>query len=273
MKVDLEYNNVVMGDELPFVFIGGPCVIESEESAMRTAQTLAEITRRVGVGFIYKSSYDKANRSSADAFRGPGVEEGLRILQKVRREVGAPVLTDFHIAGDAPAVGEVVDIVQVPAFLCRQSDILTAAGATGKVVNVKKGQFMAPWEMGNAVEKVRRTGNQRVTLTERGTFFGYNSLVVDMTSLVQMGAEGIPVVFDAGHSVQRPGGLGHASGGNRAMIPPLARAAVATGVAAVFLETHPNPDKAPCDGPNMWPMDQLADLLRMLKRLDESVKG
>ncbi|MDH5509312.1 MAG: 3-deoxy-8-phosphooctulonate synthase [Nitrospinota bacterium] len=272
MKVELAINSVSFGDDLPFVFIGGPCVIESEDHALRAAEALREITKKVGVGFIYKSSYDKANRSSADSFRGLGVEKGLNILQKVRREVGVPVLTDFHIVGDAAAVGEVVDIIQIPAFLCRQTDILTAAGATGKVVNIKKGQFMAPWEMKNAVEKVKRTGNEMVTLTERGTFFGYNSLVVDMTSLVEMASEGTPVVFDAGHSVQRPGGLGNASGGNRMMIPPLARAAVAAGVAALFLESHPDPDHAPCDGPNMWPMDRLAGLLSSLKKIDEMVK-
>jgi 2-dehydro-3-deoxyphosphooctonate aldolase (KDO 8-P synthase) len=272
MNVELGANGVVFGTSLPFVFIGGPCVIESEDHALKTAETLREIARKAGVPFVYKSSYDKANRSSVNSFRGIGIDKGLAILLKVKREIGVPILTDFHSAAEAAAVGEVVDILQVPAFLCRQTDILAAAAATGKVVNVKKGQFMAPWDMKNAVEKVKQSGNARVTLTERGTFFGYNALVVDMTSLAAMASDGVPVVFDAGHSAQRPGGLGHASGGNREIIPTLARAAVAAGVAGVFLETHPDPDKAPCDGPNMWPIDRLAALLETLKRIDGLVK-
>ena len=272
MKVEIGSNGVVFGTGLPFVFIGGPCVIESEDHALQTAAALRDITAKAGIPFIYKSSYDKANRSSGSSFRGIGLEKGLAILAKVKKEIGVPVLTDFHSAAEAPEVGKVVDILQVPAFLCRQTDILAAAAATGKVVNVKKGQFMAPWDMKNAVEKVKQSGNPRVTLTERGTFFGYNSQVVDMTSLAVM-ASFAPVVFDAGHSVQRPGGLGHASGGAREMIPLLARAAVAAGVAGVFLETHPDPYRAPCDGPNMWPMDHLPGLLETLKRLDALVKG
>jgi len=273
VNVELGVNGIRLGSALPMVFIGGPCVIESADHALLTAGALAEITNKAGIPFVYKSSYDKANRSSLSSWRGIGIYEGLAILQKVKKEIGVPVLTDFHTAAEAATAAEVVDILQVPAFLCRQTDILAAAGGTGKVVNVKKGQFMAPHDMKNALEKVRQAGNERVTLTERGTFFGYNSLVVDMTSLVVMASDGAPVILDAGHSVQRPGGLGHSSGGARGMIPALARAAVAVGVAGVFLETHPDPDHAPCDGPNMWPLDKLGELLDSLKRLDEAVKG
>ncbi|MBI4665074.1 MAG: 3-deoxy-8-phosphooctulonate synthase [Nitrospinae bacterium] len=272
MILSLEPWPVQLGGNLPFVFIGGPCVIESEDHALFTAERLKKITREAGVPFIYKSSYDKANRSSIDSYRGPGLEKGLSILGKVREKVGVPVVSDIHTPEEATAAGEVLDVLQVPAFLCRQTDILVAAGKTGKVVNVKKGQFLAPWDMKNTLEKVRSTGNKRVTLTERGTTFGYNTLVTDMGGLSIMAGLGVPVIFDAGHSAQAPGGLGKSSGGKRELIPALARAAVAVGVAGVFLETHPDPDKAPCDGPNMWPMEELPALLESLKRVDGAVK-
>lgn len=273
MTITIEPGPVRIGAGLPFVFIGGPCVIESEESALDTAARLKEITAALGIGFIYKSSYDKANRSSIGSFRGVGLKEGLRILKRIRAELEIPVLSDVHSPEEAEAAGEALDVLQIPAFLCRQTDILAAAGKTGRVVNIKKGQFMAPWDMKNAVEKVRAAGGERVTLTERGTAFGYNRLVVDMTSLYEMGRLGVPVIFDAGHSVQSPGGLGHATGGVREHIPVLARAAVAAGIDGLFLETHPDPDNAPCDGPNMWPMDELAALLSALLKIDLAVKG
>ncbi|MGK7346260.1 MAG: 3-deoxy-8-phosphooctulonate synthase [Candidatus Nitrospinota bacterium M3_3B_026] len=273
MTITIEPGPVRIGSALPFVFIGGPCVIESEESALAAAARLKETTAALGIGFIYKSSYDKANRSSMESFRGVGMDEGLRVLKKIRDELKIPVLSDVHSPEEAEAAGEALDVLQIPAFLCRQTDLLAAAGRTGKVVNIKKGQFMAPWDMKNAVEKVRAAGGERVTLTERGTTFGYNRLVVDMTSLYEMGRLGVPVIFDAGHSVQSPGGLGHATGGVREHIPVLARSAVAAGVAGVFLETHPDPASAPCDGPNMWPMDELKGLLSSLVKIDRAVKG
>ena len=262
MNIDLGYGSAVLGSGLPFVFIGGPCVIEGLDHALYHAEQIKQITDRLKIGFIYKSSYDKANRSSVASFRGPGIEEGLKILAKVRADVGVPVLTDIHTADEATLAGSVVDVIQIPAFLCRQTDILIAAGKTGKVVNVKKGQFMAPWDMTNVVEKIRATGNEKVALTERGTSFGYNNLIVDMTSLEEMASStGAPVVFDAGHCVQQPGGLGDSTGGNRSHIPALSRAAIAVGVSAIFLETHQDPDTAPCDGPNMWPLNDLENLL------------
>jgi len=273
MKIFIKHGNITLGDDLPLVFIGGPCVIENEDHALDMATRIKTITGRVGLGFIYKSSFDKANRSSIDSSRGVGIDEGLRILEKVRTETGVPVLTDIHSPEEARLAGEVVDAVQVPAFLCRQTDILIAAAQTGKVVNVKKGQFMAPWDMVNVVEKIRRAGNDTVTLTERGSCFGYNNLVVDMPSLEQMAKTGAPVIFDAGHSAQRPGGLGRSSGGDRHIIPALARAAVAVGIAAVFLETHNDPATAPCDGPNMWPLAGLQELLESLIRVDSAIKN
>lgn len=255
------------------MFIGGPCVIEGKDHALSCAEQIKKITGALGLGFIYKSSYDKANRSSLRSFRGVGMDEGLRALERVREELDVPVLSDVHTPQEARAAGDVLDVLQIPSFLCRQTDILVAAGGTGKAVNIKKGQFMAPWDMKNAVEKVQNAGSDRVMLTERGTTFGYNNLVVDMASLSEMARLDVPVIFDAGHSVQRPGGLGHATGGNRELIPVLARAAVAVGVDGLFLETHPDPDSAPCDGPNMWPIDRLENLLESLKKIDEAVKG
>jgi 2-dehydro-3-deoxyphosphooctonate aldolase (KDO 8-P synthase) len=272
MNINVDPGPITFGSDLPFVFIGGPCIIESEDHALKLAVEIKKITEQAGVQFVFKSSYDKANRSSSGSFRGIGIDEGLKILEKVRSETGSPILTDIHSPDEAKAAGEVVDIIQIPAFLCRQTDLLTAAGKTGKPVNVKKGPFMAPWDMGNVIEKIKQTGNDKVMLTERGASFGYNNLVVDMTSLYEMSKTGAPIVFDAGHSAQRPGGLGKSSGGDRSLIPTLARAAVAAGVAALFLETHNDPDNAPCDGPNMWPVDQLADLLESLKSIDSVVK-
>jgi len=273
MTVSLPGFPVTLGNDSPLVFIGGPCVIENEDHALLCAERIKKITEKLGIPLIYKSSFDKANRSSISSYRGPGIDEGLRILEKVRAQFGVPVLSDVHSPEEATTAGAVLDALQIPAFLCRQTDLLVAAGKTGKMVNIKKGQFLAPWDMVNNVEKVRSTGNQNVTVTERGTTFGYNTLITDMGSLYEMGRTGTPVIFDAGHSAQSPGGLGKSSGGKRELIPVLARAAVAAKVAGVFLETHPDPDHAPCDGPNMWPIDGLESLLAMLVKIDRVVKG
>jgi 2-dehydro-3-deoxyphosphooctonate aldolase (KDO 8-P synthase) len=260
------------GLEHPFFLIAGPCVVESEQLAMDTAGRLKEICGRLAIPFIYKSSYDKANRSSVSSFRGLGVDEGLRILAEVRRQIGVPVLTDVHEDTDMRAVAEVVDVLQTPAFLCRQTNFITRVAAAGKPVNIKKGQFLSPWEMTNVVEKARAAGNDDILVCERGTSFGYNNLVSDMRSLVVMRETGCPVVFDATHSVQLPGGQGTSSGGQREFIPVLARAAVAVGVAGLFMETHPNPDEALSDGPNAWPLDLIEPLLETLQALDEVAK-
>jgi len=261
-----------IGGRAPFVLIAGPCVIESEELLVRTAERLKEITSKLGLGWILKASFDKANRSSIDGFRGPGIEEGLAILGKVKDAVGVPVISDIHSPGQAAAAAEVLDMIQIPAFLCRQTDLLVAAGKTGKPVNVKKGQFMAPADMAQAAKKVESAGNDRVTITERGASFGYNNLVVDMRSLGLIREMGYPVVFDATHSVQLPSAKGTSSGGERKFVPLLARAAVAAGVDALFLEVHPDPDKALCDGPNSWPLDELEGLLKRLIEIDRKVK-
>ena len=261
-----------VGQERPFFLIAGPCVIESEELALETASALKDICRRLDIPFIYKSSFDKANRSSGNSFRGPGMEEGLRILSKVRSQVGVQVLTDVHEDTDITAVAEVVDVLQTPAFLCRQTNFITRVAQAGKPVNIKKGQFLSPWEMKNVVDKARAAGNEDIMVCERGVSFGYNNLVSDMRALVILRETGCPVVFDATHSVQLPGGRGTASGGQREFIPALARAAVAVGVAGLFMETHPEPDKALSDGPNAWPLAQLEDLLITLKALDSVSK-
>jgi 2-dehydro-3-deoxyphosphooctonate aldolase (KDO 8-P synthase) len=263
---------LTIGGGRPFVFIGGPCVIESREHALRHAAALRAITERVGVPFIYKSSFDKANRTSRNAYRGPGLERGLEILATVKREIGVPVLTDVHERGQESAVAEVVDVLQTPAFLCRQTDFLLAVAAAGKPVNVKKGQFLAPWDMGPVIEKLAMAGNQQLMVTERGVSFGYNNLIVDMRALAVLAQFGYPVVYDAGHSVQLPGGQGTASGGQREFIRPLARAAVAAGVDAVFLEVHEDPARALSDGPNSYRLDELEVLLRELKRIDAVTK-
>jgi len=261
------------GLDQPFFLIAGPCAIESEQLALDTAQQLKEITGRLGINFIYKSSFDKANRSSIDSFRGPGMEEGLRILQMVKEQVGVPVLTDVHEDTDVNAVAEVVDVLQTPAFLCRQTNYITRVAQTGLPVNIKKGQFLSPWEMKNVSDKAKSTGNQQIMVCERGASFGYNNLVSDMRSLAVMRDTGCPVVFDGTHSVQLPGAAGTSSGGQREFIPVLARAAVAVGISGLFMETHPDPANAKSDGPNAWPLDRMEELLQTLKNLDDTVKA
>jgi 2-dehydro-3-deoxyphosphooctonate aldolase (KDO 8-P synthase) len=262
------------GLDKPLFLIAGPCVVESRQLALDTAGMLKEICADVGVPFIYKSSYDKANRSSGKSYRGLGMETGLEILEDVRKKIGVPVLTDVHEKEDVVRVAAAVDVLQTPAFLCRQTDFIHAVAAAGKPVNIKKGQFLSPGEMKNVVEKAREaSGKDNIMVCERGVSFGYNNLVSDMRSLSIMRETGCPVVFDATHSVQLPGGQGASSGGQREFVPVLARAAVATGVAGVFMETHPNPDKALSDGPNAWPLDRMKDLLETLKALDDLVKG
>jgi len=261
------------GLEQPFFLIAGPCVIESEQLALETASQLKAITSRLGIPFIYKSSFDKANRSSIDSFRGPGMQEGLRILEKVKLETGVPVLTDVHEDTDIGAVAAVVDVLQTPAFLCRQTNFITRVASAGLPVNIKKGQFLSPWEMKNVADKALSTGNRQIMVCERGVSFGYNNLVSDMRSLAVMRDTGCPVVFDGTHSVQLPGGRGDSSGGQREFIPVLVRAAVAVGVSGLFMETHPDPARAKSDGPNAWPLDRMESLLRTLKSLDEVTKA
>ena len=261
-----------VGIDRPLFLIAGPCVIESEQLAIDTAGQLRELTAGLEIPFIYKSSFDKANRSSGSSFRGPGVEEGLRILSEVKRQVGVPVLTDVHEDTDMSAVAEVADVLQTPAFLCRQTNFILRAASAGRPLNIKKGQFLSPWEMKNVVDKARSTGNDRIMVCERGFSFGYNNLVSDMRSLAVMRGTGCPVVFDATHSVQLPGGKGSASGGQREFIPVLARAATAVGIAGLFMETHPNPDEALSDGPNAMPLAHMKNLLEALVSIDTSVK-
>jgi len=262
-----------VGNRQPLFLIGGPCVIESEEMILRTAERLRDLTARLGVPYVFKASFDKANRTSVTSRRGLGLEEGLRILAKVKREVGVPVLTDVHENTPIGAVAEVVDVLQTPAFLVRQTDFMQRVARAGRPVNVKKGQFLAPWDMKHVVEKCRAAGNDQIMVCERGVSFGYNTLVSDMRGLAQMRETGCPVVFDATHSVQQPSGQGGATGGQREMIPVLARAAVAAGVAGVFMEIHPRPDEAWSDGPNQWPLDRAEELLSMLVRIDQLVKS
>ncbi|WP_295458041.1 3-deoxy-8-phosphooctulonate synthase [uncultured Thiodictyon sp.] len=262
-----------VGLDRPLFLIAGPCVIESETLAEETAGTLKEITEALGIPFIYKSSFDKANRSSTGSFRGPGLERGLQILESVRARFGVPILTDVHEDTPLNEVAAVVDVLQTPAFLCRQTNFIQAVAAAGLPVNIKKGQFLAPWDMRNVVDKARATGNDRIMVCERGVSFGYNNLVSDMRSLAVMRATGCPVVFDATHSVQLPGGQGDCSGGQREFVPVLARAAVAAGVAGIFMETHPRPAEALSDGPNAWPLGQLRELLATLIELDRLVKS
>jgi 2-dehydro-3-deoxyphosphooctonate aldolase (KDO 8-P synthase) len=262
-----------VGIERPFFLIAGPCAVESEALALDSAGQLKEITRKLGIPFIYKSSYDKANRSSAKSYRGLGMEQGLEILAKVRREIGVPVLTDVHEIEEVAAVAAVVDVLQTPALLCRQTDFIQAVVAAGKPVNIKKGQFLAPHEMKNVVDKAIEAGGKgRVLVCERGVSFGYNNLVSDMRALAILRETGCPVVFDATHSVQLPGGQGTRSGGEREFVPVLARAAVAAGISGLFMETHPNPDQALSDGPNAWPLGRMRNLLQTLKELDRCVK-
>jgi len=264
---------LTVANDRPFTLIAGPCALESREHALEMSQALVELTDSLGIGFIYKSSFDKANRTSADSPRGLGIEKSLPILAEVREVRGCPVLTDVHTAEQCAQAAEAVDVLQIPAFLCRQTDLLLAAAATGKAVNVKKGQFLAPWDMANVVDKIAQAGNRNILVTERGASFGYNTLVSDMRSLPILAKSGYPVVFDATHSVQQPGGLGGRSGGQREFVPVLARAAIAIGVAAVFMETHQDPDSAPSDGPNMVPLKELRDVLEILIDLDRIAKA
>src|SRR5579864_3315631 len=270
---EFSVGSVRIGGNQPLALIAGPCVIESESHALGIAERLAEITKAAQVPFVFKASYDKANRSSAESYRGPGLADGLRILKKIKDRFGVPILTDIHEASQATAAAEVADVLQIPAFLSRQTDVLVAAGKTGRVVNLKKGQFLSPWEMANAVEKVAKTGNDRIFLTERGASFGYQNLVVDMRSFPIMRKTGCPVVFDVTHSVQLPGGAGKSSGGQPEFIEPLARAGVAAGVDGVFLEVHENPSAALSDGTNALPLAELPQLLGKLKQIAALVRG
>lgn len=262
-----------IANDAPLALIAGPCAMEGRDHALMMAEALTGMAERLGLPFIYKSSFDKANRTSAGSPRGIGLADALPIFAEIREQFGCPVLTDVHTEAHCPQAAEVVDVLQIPAFLCRQTDLLLAAAATGKVVNVKKGQFLAPWDMRNVAAKIAGAGNARILLTERGASFGYNTLVSDMRALPQMAETGYPVVFDATHSVQQPGGRGETSGGERQFVPVLARAAVAVGVAAVFMETHQDPDNAPSDGPNMVPLDQMEPLMRRLMDLDRIAKA
>jgi 2-dehydro-3-deoxyphosphooctonate aldolase (KDO 8-P synthase) len=262
-----------VGNDRPLLLIAGPCVIETPELTLQIAATLKELTARLGIPFVFKASFDKANRSSERSYRGPGLEAGLRVLELVKKEVGVPVLTDVHEDSPVDEIASVVDVLQTPAFLVRQTSFIQRVGAAGKPVNVKKGQFMAPWDMKNVVDKLRAVGNQQVMLCERGVSFGYNNLVSDMRSLEIMKRTGCPVIFDATHSVQEPGANGHSSGGQRDMVPVLARAAVAVGVAGLFIETHPEPEKALSDGDTMWPLAKLEELLVTIAAFDRVAKA
>ncbi len=272
MNKTLSAGSVSIGGDHPLVLIAGPCVIENEEHTLALARSLQEIAGRVGVGLIFKASYDKANRTSVKSYRGPGVDEGLKILSVVKEKTGLPILSDVHDLSQVKAAAEVLDVIQIPAFLSRQTDLLVAVGETGRIVNIKKGQFQAPWDMENAIGKILSTGNEQILLTERGACFGYNNLVSDMRSLVIMRQTGYPVVFDATHSVQLPGGAGSVSSGQREFVAPLSRAAVATGIDALFWEVHENPAKALCDGPNSLRLDTVEDLLRQMLALDVIVR-
>jgi 2-dehydro-3-deoxyphosphooctonate aldolase (KDO 8-P synthase) len=269
----IHVGNVTIGNDRPMALIAGPCAIESRGHAMEMAHALVELTGKLGIGFIYKSSYDKANRTSAESGRGIGMGEGLKILAEVRERYGCPVLTDVHTEQQCAPAAEAVDVLQIPAFLCRQTDLLVAAAVTGRAINIKKGQFLAPWDMANVVKKVTGAGNDKVMVCERGASFGYNTLISDMRALPILAETGCPVVFDATHSVQQPGGQGTTTGGQREFVPVLARAAVAVGVAAVFMEAHQDPDRAPSDGPNMVKLKDMPALLETLQAFDAVAKG
>ena len=273
MAASVRVGSVTFGGDQPPVLVAGLCVMESREHTLQIAEVLEGACREAGFPLVFKASFDKANRSAADAYRGPGLEAGLDILAEVKRQTGLPLLTDIHESGQAEAVAEVVDILQIPAFLCRQSDLLAAAAKTGKAVNLKKGQFMAPWDMKNAVEKVTREGNSRVLVTERGASFGYNNLVADLRSLSYLRELGVPVLMDVTHSLQLPGGLGRATGGTRQFIPNLARAAIAWGCDGLYLEVHEQPDRALSDGPNSLPLEELTPLLRQLRAIVEALES
>jgi len=270
---DVTIGNVVAGNDRPLTIIAGPCQLESADHAQMIAGRLAEACRAAGAQYVFKASYDKANRTSLNGVRGLGIEAGLKVLEGVKKAIGVPVLTDIHDAEQARQAGSVVDVIQIPAFLCRQTDLLLAAGETGAVVNIKKGQFLAPWDMENVAAKVASTGNERILLTERGVSFGYNTLVADMRSLPTMAKTGYPVIMDATHSVQQPGGLGGSSGGQREFAPAMARCAVSLGIAGVFIETHEDPTRSPSDGPNMVYLDQMPRLIEMLMALDRIAKA
>lgn len=269
----MNLRNINIGNDKPFFVIAGPCVIESEKLVIETAQKLKDITDSLGIGLVFKSSFDKANRSSLDSFRGPGIEEGLRILEKVKNDIGVPVLTDVHEDTPLNEVASVVDVMQTPAFLARQTNFILNVAKQGIPVNIKKGQFMAPWDMQNVVDKAKSTGNDNIMLCDRGTSFGYNTLISDMRGLAVMRRTGCPVIFDATHSVQQPGGQGTTSGGDRTMVPLLARSAIAAGIAGVFMEVHPDPDNALSDGPNMMPLNKVEQLLRQLSDIDKVIKA
>jgi 2-dehydro-3-deoxyphosphooctonate aldolase (KDO 8-P synthase) len=270
--IDVTFGGLTVGNDRPLLVIAGPCQLESLDHAQMIAGRMAEACKAAGAQYVFKASYDKANRTSLSGRRGLGMDEGLKVLAKVR-EMGLPVLTDVHDIGQARAAAEVVDVIQIPAFLCRQTDLLIAAGETGAVVNIKKGQFLAPWDMANVADKVASTGNRRILLTERGASFGYNTLVADMRSIPILARTGYPVIMDATHSVQQPGGQGNASGGQREFAPVMARAAVSLGIAGVFIETHEAPDTAPSDGPNMIPLDQMSHLVESLMAFDRLAKA
>ena len=267
----IELNGFTIGEKEPLVVISGPCIIESEEHAMGCAKALVDICNELRLPLIFKASYDKANRSSIDSFRGPGIEEGLKILKKIKKKFNIPVTTDIHETSHAPLAAEVVDVLQIPAFLCRQTDLLIAAAQTGAIVNVKKGQFLAPWDMHNVIDKITSCGNKKIILTDRGVSFGYNNLVSDMRSIPIMQSMGYPVCFDASHSAQLPGGLGKATGGQREYIPTLAKAAVAAGSNLIFIESHPNPSEAKSDSTTVYPLDKLQELLAKLKKIHELI--
>ncbi len=271
MNSEIEVGPIRIGGRQPLVLISGPCVIESPDGALAIAAALKELTARLGMGFIFKASYDKANRTAISAYRGPGLKDGLAVLARIKRELDVPLLSDVHAVDEVAAAAEVLDVIQIPAFLCRQTDLLLAAAATGKPVNVKKGQFLAPWDVAHVVAKIAATGNRRVLLTERGVMFGYNNLVVDFRAIAIMQQTGCPVIFDATHSVQLPGGAGQSSGGQREFAPLLARAAVAAGANGIFMEVHPDPDQALCDGPNSLRLDMLPPLLAQQKAIHELV--
>lgn len=269
----VKISDLTVGNDLPLTIIAGPCQLETADHAQMIAGKMKEACDAAGAQYVFKASYDKANRTSLSGARGMGINAGLKVLDDIRKTMGIPVLTDVHTEAQCAIAADAVDVLQIPAFLCRQTDMLLAAGATGKAVNVKKGQFLAPWEMGNIVDKVESTGNQNILLTERGTSFGYNTLVADMRGLPQMAKTGYPVVMDATHSVQQPGGKGGSSGGQREFAPVMARAAVSLGIGAVFIETHQDPDSAPSDGPNMIPLDQMPQLIDTLMRFDALAKA
>ena len=268
----IKCNKLSISNSNPFTLIAGPCQLENEKHALDVAEKLKEITQKLKIGLIYKTSFDKANRTSLKGKRGAGIDKSLPVFDKIRKNLGIPILTDVHTIDQCEIVSRHVDVLQIPAFLCRQTDLLIAAAKTGKIINVKKGQFLAPWDMTNVIKKIEDTGNKNILVTERGASFGYNTLVSDMRSIPIMAKNGYPVVFDATHSVQQPGGMGDKSGGQREFVEYLARAAVAVGVAAVFIETHPDPDNAPSDGPNMVPLSKLPSLLKQLIQIDKLVK-